>query len=185
MKNINSIIKSHNDRTLGKSKNANQTPTKACNCRSKSDCPLQGNCQASAVVYKATVTLTHTNQMKTYIGNTGGAFKERYRNHTKSFRHQRYETETELSKYIWELKKSNKNYEIKWEIIKKSNTHKRKSGICNLCLDEKLAIITNKHDALNSRLELISKCRHHSPRPPDRIKAPPLRAEQPIEPTLA
>ena len=111
-------------------------------------------------------------------------FKNRFRNHTKSFRHQKYETETDLSKYIRELKKKNIDDEIRWEIMKLSNTYKR-SRICNLCLDEKLEIITNRNSTLNSRRELITKCRHHSPRPPDRIKTPPLRAAQLKQPTLA
>ena len=183
MKNINSIIKSHNDSTLKKAENDNQPPPKTCNCRQKASCPLRGNCLASAVVYKATVT--HGNETRTYIGNTGGTFKERHRNHTKSFRHQKYENETELSKYIWELKKKNVEHVIKWDIMKKSNTFKRKSGICNLCLEEKLLIITNKDNSLNRRSELISKCRHHNPRPPERNKDPPLRAEHPSQTSLA
>jgi hypothetical protein len=36
-----------------------------------------------------------------YIGITAGDFKTRYRNHTKSFRHEEYKNNTELSKYVW------------------------------------------------------------------------------------
>ena len=182
MTNINSIIKSHNDSTLKRTKILNHPPEKTCNCRSQT-CPLRGKCLSSAVVYKATVT--YDNQTRSYIGSTGGTFKSRYRNHTKSFRHQKYENETELSKHIWDLKKKNIDHEIRWDIIKQSNTYKRKSGNCNLCLDEKLEIITNKNNNLNRRSELISKCRHHSPRPPDRNKPPPLRVVQSTQPSLA
>ena len=45
-------------------------------------------------------------------------FKERYRNHTASFRHQSKRNETELSKPIWALKDNNKPFNIKWRIIK-------------------------------------------------------------------
>ena len=183
MQNMNSIIKSHNDRTIKKAESTNEPAKKSCNCREKANCPLSGNCLTPAVVYKATVT--HGNQTRTYIGNTGGPFKERFRNHTKSFKHQKYENETELSKYVWDLKKKNMDHYIKWEILKKSNTYRRKSGNCNLCMEEKLAIITSKENILNRRSEVISKCRHHSPRPPDRNKDPPLRAEQPSQPSLA
>ena len=127
----------------------------------KDNCPLRGDCLTSAVGYKATIT--HGGQSKTYIGNTGGTFKERYRNHTKSFRNQKYENETELSKYVWDLKKKNIDHSIKLDIMKKSNTHQRKSGTCNLCLEEKLMIITNKRNALNKRSEIILKCRHQTP----------------------
>ena len=47
-----------------------------------------------------------------------------------------------------------------------------KAESATYCLDEKLEIITNKNNNLNRRSELISKCRHHSPRPPDRKQTP-------------
>jgi len=86
--------------------------------------------------------------------------KLRYANHEKSFKHEKYEKETELSKYIWELSRQSTKYNIKWEIISHSNTRKRKSGNCNLCIEEKLAILKAKNNVLNKRTELISKCRH-------------------------
>ncbi len=39
------------------------------------------------IVYKATVTTSNTNSTKYYIGMTASTFKERYRNHIKSFNH--------------------------------------------------------------------------------------------------
>ena len=116
-------------------------------------CPLRGKCLSESIVYKATVT--HDNENKVYFGLTGGTFKERYRNHTKSIRNKKYENETELSKYIWDLKKQGANYTLRWDIMKKSNTHKRKSGLCNLCLEEKFIIATHKNNMLNRRSELI------------------------------
>jgi hypothetical protein len=109
-------------------------------------------------VYKATIT--HNNTEKTYIGLAGGGFKERYRNHVKSFRHEKYEKETELSKYVWKLKRKNTEYTLRWDILKTCSTIRRKSGTCNLCLEEKLAIACNKHNSINRRSELINKCRH-------------------------
>ena len=38
-----------------------------------------------------------------YIGAAEN-FKNRFANHQKSFRHEKYKTETELSKYIWNLR---------------------------------------------------------------------------------
>jgi len=121
-------------------------------------------------VYKATAT--HNNVEKSYIGLAGGPFKGRYRNHVKSFNHEKYGKETELSKYVWMLKRKNTDYTLYWEILKKCNTIGRKSGQCNLCLDEKLAIACNKHNSLNRRSELVSKCRHSNmkTRPPNRTK---------------
>ena len=51
--------------------------------------------------------------MKTYIGLMETPFKDRYRNHVKSFNNEKYQKETELSKYIWELKDKDKEPMIK------------------------------------------------------------------------
>ena len=99
----------------------------------------------------------------------GGPFKERYRNHTKSFRHQKYSKETELSKHIWDLKKGGVEYNIKWEIIRASNTNIRKSGICNLCLKERFEIMKCEK-LLNRRSELVTKCRHGNNTMAGRVK---------------
>ena len=146
-----------------------------CNCRKRDSCPLRGKCLSESVVYKATVKSGQ--ESKFYIGCTGGTFKERYYNHTKSFRNVKYEKETELSKHVWSLKKKSRQYEITWEIVRKSNTCSRKSGNCNLCLEEKLAILiarktrssTTSGICLNKRTELVSKCRHGY-RPANRAK---------------
>ena len=87
MKSISAIIKSHNSQTRQKT---NIEPTKECNCREKNSCPLKGKCLSKAVVYKATVSTD--NVRKFYIGLAGGTFKERYNNHTKSFRLEKYRT---------------------------------------------------------------------------------------------
>ncbi len=41
------------------------------------------------------------------IGLSGGNFKERF-NNTKSFKNEKYKKETELYKYVWDLKKNAK-----------------------------------------------------------------------------
>ena len=157
MKNMRSIIKSHNAKII---KSSTRTETaKKCNCREKANCPLRGECLTEAIVYKATIVCS--NETKVYIGLSGGPFKDRFRNHTKSFKHERYEKDTELSKYIWNLKRKQCDFNIRWEILKKSNTHQRESGQCNLCVEEKFAILHMKEDNLiNKKTELISKCRH-------------------------
>jgi predicted GIY-YIG superfamily endonuclease len=167
MKNMRAIVKSDNSKIIKKSNQ--ELPKRTCNCRVKGDCPLLGKCLSSAIVYKATVKSV-SEPSKSYIGLTGGTFKERYSNHKKSFKHEKYEKETELSKYVWGLKRMKTDFAIDWEIIRKSNTKRRKSGQCNLCLDEKLEILHHKdHDVINKRTELISKCRHDK-RPVSRVK---------------
>jgi hypothetical protein len=45
---------------------------------------------------------------------TAITFKERYANHTLSFRHKKDSNKTELSKHIWKLKENNQDYTIKY-----------------------------------------------------------------------
>ena len=68
--------------------------------------------------YKATISACSTNDTKHYMGMTSNTFKERFRNHMKSFNHKKHSNETELSKYVWHLKENNTDFTIKWSIIK-------------------------------------------------------------------
>ena len=112
-----------------------------------------------SIVYRAEVT--SDNNTKIYYGATEGEFKTRYNNHTKSFRHKKYCSETELSRHIWSLKDNNINYTLRWEIESFASPYKCGSKRCDLCLTEKLYIIkVDTRHLLNKRNELISKCRH-------------------------
>lgn len=157
MKNISNIIKTHNAKII--KKELSEKEEKTCNCRITTNCPLQGNCLQKAVVYKASVE-TNNNKV-TYIGLAGGTFKQRFNNHMKSFKNEIYKNETELSKYIWNLKNNKQQFSVSWEIIKTSNTNIRESGQCNLCITEKLQILLTK-DNINKRTEFLSKCRHNN-----------------------
>ena len=104
-----------------------------------------------------------------YIGLSGGPFKSRYYSHIKSFKNEKYEKETELSKFIWHLKRKKETFTINWSILKKSNTNRRDSDQCNLCMDEKIEILRMKGELINKRSEVISTCRHNK-KPPNRAK---------------
>ena len=130
----------HNKHVLS---NAN-TPTPqpdTCNCRKKSDCPLEGKCLQTDVIYQATVS-TET-ATETYVGLATN-FKERYRNHETSFRHSKRRNETQLSKYVWNLQNEKKPFQIKWKILKKCKPYSNVSKKCSLCLNEKFIIICKK-----------------------------------------
>ena len=100
-------------------------------------------------------------ERRSYIGITANEFKQRYRNHLKSFRNAKYSNDTELSKHVWNLKKENKDFSIKWSIIKRVAAYKPGSKRCNLCLEEKLLLMkARKKHFLNKRSEFFSKCRH-------------------------
>ena len=91
MSNVRSIITSHNTRISRRSQSQNIN-TDNCNCRNKHACPLQNKCMSKDVVYKATVITNNTQDTKHYIGMTSNTFKERYRNHIKSFTHKNIQT---------------------------------------------------------------------------------------------
>ena len=230
MPNMGQIIKSHNAKLLNK----NNDETKECNCRIKSECPLNGECMVDNIVYSARVTTQETDSTSNHPitnendiarsrtsqtrttrassstnnsinnnnngnNNNGGTnntyaepptpnqttlhntqtkhyqkeaiyigaaehFKDRYRNHTKSFRHEVYRKDTELSKHIWKLIDKKINYKIEWKILKRTSGYNKVSKVCNLCLSEKFEIFKfkNKNALLNKRSELVSKCRHEN-----------------------
>ena len=107
---------------------------------------------------------TETNT-SSYVGMTGNSFKTRYYNHIKSFKNKRYKNETELSKYIWKHKENEVMHIIMWKKLRQSNTCQRRSGLCNLCIEEKVEILLSQakpSTQLNRRFE-ESTCRHVSP----------------------
>ena len=113
------------------------------------------------IVYQATVKETETNNIETYIGLTADPFKKRYSDHLKSFRHKKYISDSELSKYIWKLKDENKSYTISWKIIDRDRPFNPSTKICQLCTREKYYLIYRPElCTLNSNSELGSNCRH-------------------------
>ena len=130
MPNMKTIISPHNKKLpsdCNQSKNSTQAADNECNCRKKILMPpLEGKCLTSNVVYQATVTT----ETSTVIRKTRD--KERYRNHTSSFRHQNKRHETELSNNIRTFKDNNKPYSLKWKTIKQCKPHNKISKNCNL-----------------------------------------------------
>ena len=104
-----SIISSHNKHVLSNA-NAPTLQPDTCNCRKKPDCPLEGKCLQTNVIYQVTVTTDTATE--TYVGLATN-FKERYSNHKTSFRHSKRRNETELSKYVWNLQDAKKPFKIK------------------------------------------------------------------------
>ena len=158
MENVKSSISRHNKRVLAKAEPI-ESPSKLCDCRIPSECPLQKKCLTKGVVYKAEIKTKEDRETKEYIGMTANDFKVRYRNHIKSFKHKRYEFDTELSKYVWKLKNAGKDYGIKWSILKRAPTYSAGGKHCSLCTEEKLCLL-KANKALNRRSEIFAKCRH-------------------------
>ena len=130
MPNIKQIIASHNKKLLNSTTEIQQP---GCNCRKNKQCPLQGHCLTTSIIYQATVTRQDNNRQETYIGLTANDFKERYNQHTSDFRHNKDRNSTALSKYIWTLKDNSIPHNITWKIIAKSKSYSPATNKCNIC----------------------------------------------------
>ena len=98
---MSSMIKFHNKKVINK----DVKESKSCNYRVKSECPLNGKCQVTDIIYKCTV-LSPGKPNKAYLGTAEGDFKKRFYNHRKSLNNECSANDTTLSKYIWELKET-------------------------------------------------------------------------------
>ena len=159
MPNMKQILGRHNSKV---SQEDAPAPPPGCNCRGgPPTCPLNGACLTDQLVYKATVTRTDTNHKETYTGLTGGTFKRRYYQHRSDFRNPAYEHSTELSKYIWKLKRLNAPHMVAWEVLSRARVFNPVTKTCQLCLREKYLIAFKPESAtLNHREEMYSTCRH-------------------------
>ena len=97
--------------------------------------------------------LATLNQMKR-IFQACTTFIERHNNHSNSFNHEKYENETELSKYVWKLKKNSK-ISITWKMMSHVTTKRRPLYQCNLCLEEKYKILKQRKNPLSINKQTI------------------------------
>jgi hypothetical protein len=160
MPNIHQIVSSHNKRLINKPE-PNTNINENCNCKRDRQCPLNGNCLTSSVIYQAKVTRHDNQREETYVGLTENTFKSRFNGHTSSFRNEEHRKATTLSEYIWKLKDKNIQHSITWKILSRAKPYSTIRKTCNLCLEEKFFIIHRPHlSSLNKRNELTSACRH-------------------------
>ena len=141
----------------------NTTPVAArsCSCRQKSECPSNNKCLSESLVYKAAVSQTPLQINKYYYRTCEKTFKERYNNHTATFRNKSKQKSTELSKHIWELKGNGIQHQTSWDIASRARPYNGCTRKCDLCLTEKFMIAKAGTSALLSTCdEFISKCRH-------------------------
>ena len=141
--NVGNMIKQHNSKVLSKT---NDNNNQKCNCRSKPNCTLNGECPTQCLVYR--VTSTTSSNSFVYYGTSEGEFKTWYSNHTKSFRHRECISETELSKHVWNVK----YYGLDNSLIMYQCGSKR----CDII------ICADPDTLLNRRTELISKCHYRN-----------------------
>ena len=163
MPNMAAIINGHNKKVLEENQPLERG---GCNCqrRYRNNCPLDGECLSTKVLYEARLSSTEENyDDKIYKGITKPEFKSRLGNHTQDFNNRKNLKSTELSKEVWSIKDKGYQYAINWRIIKQYQTYTPASKKCMLCLNEKLEILEhNGNNILNKRTELVSKCRHRN-----------------------
>ena len=112
-----------------------------------------------------------------YYGLTENEFKKRCSTHKSSFRNipKRHTT---LSSYIWKLKDKNIPFEVKWSIKSRGYAFSSGGRACDLCLTEKLVILTeDQNTMLNKRDELLETCRHRRKHLLISIKQPEIDTE--------
>ena len=158
MGNVRSILSGQNKSKLVT--NDNVTNDETCNCR-QNPCPLQGRCNVKDIVYKAQITgIPNT---ESYIGCTSRKFIERYHVHKGSMLHRNSNNHTVLSKRVWELRDQGLSPLVTFDIFLKSRSAGPCEKRCNLCLEEKNAIIKSSDPYLiNNRNEIFTKCRHRN-----------------------
>ena len=158
MPNMAAILSRHN-KTILASKNTNVHPL--CNCQCKAECPLNGDCHKKAIIYKASISTDSNDPLKSYYGCCETEFKSRFYNHRQTFKNKQKGYTTKLSKAFWEAIDNGREPHVEWSILARSSTYQPSVARCNLCLDEKLAILlADPPSTLNKRMELTSKCHH-------------------------
>ena len=159
MPNFSQIISRNNKKKMRDFANENLQAPRLCDCRDE-PCPVEGQCLTPDVIYQATVTRQDNGHIEKYVGLSGGPFKLRYRVHKGNIRN-RDEKGTKLSKYVWDLKRQDVSYELKWKFIAKAPSYTPSSGHCHLCIKEIFYIIYKKEEStLNSRNEVFNTCPH-------------------------
>ena len=71
------------------------------------------------VIYRVDVSNEANNDQELYIGLSRTTFKVRYNNHKQDVKHIKYQYNTELTRFIWNLKNNNIKYYIQWKVIDK------------------------------------------------------------------
>ena len=161
MPNFASIINSHNKKISNSNIPKLSAPT--CNCCSKTYSPLNGDCLQSSLVYISKADTSNiTKNYPHCIALTENISKDRFYKHKNSFKYESKRNATELSNFILENKHVDTETNLVWSIFDKARAYKPEAERCLLCLTEKYHIIFSKLNFLNSRNELVTKCRHEN-----------------------
>ena len=155
--NFQSIINSHNKKVTN---NARDLPLpRLCNCGVRGDeCPLQGQCLRSEIVYKGIVSSREGE--KEYVGQTKNTFKDRLAKHKNSFKYSEKRINSGLAGHVWSLKDRRMDYTVNYSLLHQSKMFRRGDRRCELCTTEKTCIAKQPPGELNKRSEVLNRCKH-------------------------
>jgi hypothetical protein len=167
-KNMDRIISAHNSIKFqkfleGEINSQVDIKQPGCNCKKGDICPLNGRCLIENTVYLAELRVEEDPIFKRYyIGISKGPWKDRYYKHTRTFRIEKTDNRTSLSRKFWELKHDRKTPWVSWSTLTTASTPKNFRDACQLCLEEKKNILMfpNQRLLLNQRNEMTSRCPH-------------------------
>ena len=153
--NVRTLISKHNGKVI----RGGRIDPPVCACGPNS-CPVEEKCQTTGVVYQATVKPQGEKEEK-YLGLTARPFIQRHTEHLTNFENRNPKNSTTLSRKIWDLKDRNIDFELKWKILQNAKPYLPGDRQCQLCLAEIYHILFKPEETtLNSRNEVINKCRH-------------------------
>ena len=157
---MSQAVAGHNSKILSEDRIVEEQP--GCNCIGGLEtCPVDGNCQATGVVYQASVKEILTGKVETYTGATSRRFKDRLYEHRTDMNNEDGKTKTALSAHIWSLKEKGIEYEVKWKIKYRGPDYNPLTKKCRICLKEKHYIMYDRGGStLNKRSEVFNTCRH-------------------------
>ena len=159
MRSMKSIVSAHNRQILTEESAENK---RTCNCPNGTPCPLDGNCLSENTLYSGNVTSNLPNYgTNRYVGISAPEWKKRFGNHKMSFNERKY-AKCEIAKEIWRIKDRGGTFNVKWSILGHAPAYNPASKKCNLCLSEALYINEHAGELLNTRNELVKKCRHQN-----------------------
>ena len=159
MRSMKSIVSAHNRKILTEESAENE---RKCSCPEGTSCPLDGHCLSKNTMYSGKITSDLPNYgTNEYVGISAPEWKLRYGNHRISFNERRY-AKCEIAKEIWRIKDQGGTFDISWSILGHAPAYNPSSKKCNLCLIEALYINEHAGELLNTRKELVKKCRHQN-----------------------
>ena len=153
-------VAGHNSKILSEDSQTDQQP--CCNFMGgPTSCPVQGQCQATGVVYQATVTEIPSGHTESYTGVTARSFKDRLYEHRTDANSRKGRAKTALSTHIWALKDRNIDYEVTWKLKCRGPDYNPLTKKCRICLKEKYYIMHDRGGStLNKRSEIFHSCPH-------------------------